>query len=321
MSIATDPIYQDADKAREWLESVIWAGEPVCPHCGLVGCANALHGKAHRSGVYKCKGCEKQFTITVGTVFERSHIPLNKWVLALHLMTASKKGISALQLSRMLGLTYKTAWFMCHRIREAMRDGSLSDKLGGENKIVEADETFIGGKETNKHKSKRKAGQQGSKGKEPVLSLVERDGKVRSLHLPDVTAKNIGAALHAQISYKSYIMTDDAAQYVKISDVFAGHATVNHSAEEYVRLGGFVHTNTVEGFFSIVKRSVYGTYHHVSQQHLGRYMAERDFVYNNRIALGVTDDMRMTKAAQGIVGKRLTYRRPGGAKEAAQGAA
>jgi transposase-like protein len=321
MSIADDPIYQNAEKAREWLEAVIWSGEPVCPHCGLVNCAKALHGKAHRPGVYKCKGCEQQFTVTVGTVFERSHIPLNKWLLAIHLMTASKKGVSALQLSRMIGLTYKSAWFMCHRVREAMRDGTLPGKLGGEGKIAEADETYVGGKETNKHKSKRIAGQQGGKGKEAVFSLVERDGKVRSLHLPAVTAKNVGAALHAQLDHKSYLMTDDASHYLKITDVFAGHATVNHSAEEYVRLGGFVHTNTVEGFFSIVKRSVYGTYHHISQQHLGRYLAERDFIYNNRIALGVDDTMRMVKAAKGIVGKRLTYRRTRGAEEGAQSVA
>jgi transposase-like protein len=320
MSIADDPIYQNADKAREWLEAVLWAGEPICPHCGLVGVAKALQGKAHRAGVYKCKGCEQQFTVTVGTVFERSHIPLNKWLLAIHLMTASKKGISSLQLSRMLGLTYKSAWFMSHRVREAMRDGTLPEKLGGEGKVAEADETYIGGKETNKHKSKRTAGMQGGKGKEAVFSLVERGGKVRSLHLPSVTAKNVGAALHAQLNFKSYLMTDEAPVYVKIADVFSGHATVNHSAEEYVRLGGFVHTNTVEGFFSLVKRSIYGTHHHISQQHLGRYLAERDFLYNNRIALGVDDGARMVKAAQGIVGKRLTYRRTGGAKEAAQGA-
>ena len=208
-----------------------------------------VHGKSHRPGVYKCKGCEKQFTVTVETLFERSHIPLNKWLLAIHLMTASKKGVSALQLSRMLGLGYKSAWFMCMRVREGMREANFAGPLGGQNKVVEADESYVGGKETNKHLSKRQRGQQGGKGKEPVFSLVERDGKVRSFHLPDVTAKNLGAVLHAQIDRKSYLMTDDAPQYVKIGDVFAGHAAVNHSAEEYVRLGGFVHTNTVEGFF------------------------------------------------------------------------
>jgi transposase-like protein len=318
MSIATDPIYQNAEKAREWLEAVLWNGEPACPHCGLVGAANALHGKAHRAGVYKCKGCDQQFTVTVGTVFERSHIPLNKWLLAIHLMTASKKGISALQLSRMLGMTYKSAWFMAHRVREAMRDGSLPAKLGGANKVVEADEAYIGGKETNKHKSKRREGMQGGKGKEAVFSLVERDGRVRSLHLPEVTAKNVGACLNAQLERQSYLMTDEAPLYVKIADVFAGHATVNHSAEEYVRLGGFVHTNTIEGFFSLVKRSIYGTYHHVGQQHLGRYLAERDFLYNNRVALGVDDAERMIRAAKGATGKRVTYRRPGRAEKAAE---
>ncbi len=320
MSIANDPIYQDAEKAREWLEAQLWGSDGhICPHCGLVGCANAFHGKSHRPGVYKCKGCEKQFTVTVGTLFERSHIPLNKWLLAIHLMTASKKGISALQLSRMLGLGYKSAWFMCMRVREGMRDANFGP-LGGANKVVEADESFVGGKESNKHLSKRAHNGRGPKGKEPVFSLVERDGKVRSFHLPDVTAKNLGAVLHAQIDRKSYLMTDDAPQYVKIADVFSGHATVNHSAEEYVRMGGFIHTNTIEGFFSIMKRSIYGTHHHISQQHLARYLAERDFIYNNREKLGVDDAERMTKAAKGIVGKRLTYRRIGGTEETTEGA-
>jgi transposase-like protein len=314
MAIWNDPIYQDAEKAREWLEAVLWTDGPVCPHCGLVNCALQFHGKAHRPGVYKCKGCEQQFTVTVGTLFERSHIPLNKWLIAIHLMTASKKGVSAHQLHRMLSMTYKSAWFMCHRIREAMRENALGP-LGGQNKVVEADESYVGGKESNKHKSKRAHAGRGAVGKEPVFSLVERDGKVRSFHLPDVTAKNLGQVLHAQIDRKSYLMTDDAPVYVKIADVFSGHSTVNHSAEEYVKLGGFAHTNTVEGFFSIMKRSIYGTHHHVSQQHLARYLAERDFVYNNREKLGVDDVERMTKAALGIVGKRLTYRRTRGSEE------
>lgn len=317
MSDLYRPEFIDVDKAREWLETELWADGPVCPHCGVVNQATALKGKTTRPGLYKCNACREQFTVTVGTLYERSKVPLNKWLAATHLMMASKKGMSALEVGRLLGLSKKTAWFLCHRIRESLRETNPA-LLGGQNKVVEADETYIGGKETNKHKSKRQKGMQGGKGKEPVFSLVERDGKVRSYHLPEVTSKNLAAVMHAQIDLKSYIMTDDLKAYVKIADVFSGHATVNHSAEEYVRLGGFVHTNTIESFFSIVKRSIYGTHHHISQQHLARYLAERDFVYNNREKLGVNDAQRMAKSVQGIVGKRLTYRRPRGAAQAAE---
>jgi transposase-like protein len=187
MSLADDPIYQDAKKAREWLEQVLWGAEPICPHCGVVGCANKFHGKAHRPGVYFCKACEQQFTVTVGTLFERSHLPLNKWLLAIHLMTASKKGISAMQLSRMLSMTYKSAWFMCMRIREGMREANFGP-LGGTNKVVEADESYVGGKETNKHKSKRarparRQGQRagflagGARGQGALFPYAGRDGE------------------------------------------------------------------------------------------------------------------------------------------------
>ena len=206
MSITDNPVFTDAEKAREWLERLLWPEGPVCPHCGLIGCATALRGKTTRPGLWKCKGCEGHFTVTVGTLMERSHIPLNKWLLAFHLTAASKKGMSAHQLHRLLGLTYKSAWFMCHRIREAMRDGPAS-KLGGQNKVVEVDETYVGGKETNKHKSKREKGMQGGKGKEPVVALVERDGKVRSFHVPSVTGKTLKPMLQAQIDQKSYLMT------------------------------------------------------------------------------------------------------------------
>jgi transposase-like protein len=310
------PEFTDAEKAREWLETELWPNGPVCPHCGVVNEATQLKGKAHRPGLYQCNACREQFTVTVGTLYERSKVPLNKWLAATHLMMASKKGMSALEIGRLLGLSKKTAWFLCHRIRESTR-GTTLELLGGANKVVEADEAFVGGKEGNKHKSKRKPGMQGGKGKEAVFSLVERDGKVRSHHLPDVTAKNLKAVLHAQVDHQSYLMTDEAPQYVKIAEVFSGHGVVNHSAEEYVR-GGFWHTNTVEGFFSIFKRSIYGTHHHISQQHLGRYLAERDFVYNKREKLGVDDGERMRKSIKGIVGRRLTYRRTCGAEKAAQ---
>jgi transposase-like protein len=308
MSITDNPIFTDAEKAREWLEAALWPDGPVCPHCGLVGCAWPLRGATHRPGLYRCKGCEEQFTVTVGTLCERSHIPLNKWLLAMHLMSASKKGMSAHQMHRLLGLTYKTAWFMCHRIREAMREGKFPGPLGGKNKVVEADETYIGGKAANRKNH--------IPPKEAVFALVERDGKVRSRHVPNVNAKTLRPILAEQVARASNVMTDDATVYPGIAKDFAGHGTVNHSIQEYVR-GGFWHTNTVENYFSILKRGVIGTYHHVSAEHLKRYLAEFDFRYNERAALGVEDSERMAKAAKGIAGKRLTYRRTRGGEKAA----
>jgi len=308
VSIADNPIFYDAEKAREWLEALLWPEGPVCPHCGLIGAAYKLNGKKQRAGLYKCKGCEEQFTVTVGTVFERSHIPLNKWVLALQLFVASKKGMSAHQLHRMLGVTYKTAWFMAMRIREALIDSPFATMLGGENKVVEIDETYVGGKEANKHKSKRTPGRQGGSGKAPVLALVERDGFVRSQHVANVNSKTLRPILQANIDKHSYVMTDESVVYPPITKEFSGHGRVNHSAEEYVR-AAFWHTNTAENYFSILKRGIVGVYHHVSETHLHRYLGEFDFRYNQRVALGVNDDQRMAKAAKGIVGKRLTYRR------------
>lgn len=308
MSIADNPIFHNPEAAREWLERLLWPEGPICPHCGLIGAAYALRGKKQRAGLYECKGCAEQFTVTVGTVCESSHIPLHKWALAFHLIVASKKGISAHQMHRMMGITYKSAWFMCHRIRAALAEGSFPTQLGGENKVVEADETYVGGKEANKHKSKRRPGRQGGAGKAPVLALVERDGNVRSQHIVNVNAKTLRPILKAHVDKRSYLMTDDSVVYPPISNEFAGHGTVNHSAEEYVR-GAFWHTNTVENYFSILKRGIVGIYHHVSEEHLPRYLAEFDFRYNQRVTLGVNDDQRMAKAAKGIVGKRLTYRR------------
>ena len=286
----------------------MWPEGPICPHCGLIGAAYKLNGKKQRAGLYECKGCAEQFTVTVGTVCERSHIPLNKWVLAFHLIVASKKGISAHQMHRMMGITYKSAWFMCHRIREALATGRFPTKLGGSNKVVEIDETYVGGKEANKHAWKRTPGRQGGVGKAPVLSLVEREGHIRSHHVATVNAKTLGPILASQVHKASYIMTDEATVYGPITTIFAGHGTVNHSVEEYVR-AGFWHIHTVENYFSILKRGIVGTFHHVSEAHLHRYLAEFDFRYNARSALGVNDNERMAKAAKGIVGKRLTYRR------------
>lgn len=301
----TNPIFSDEDAARKHFEELRWPDGPVCPHCGVIDEATELQGNSTRAGVYKCRACRKPFTATVGTLYERSKIPLHKWLLATHLMAASKKGISAHQLWRMLGFgSYRTAWFMAHRIREGMRELKFDTPMGGEGKTVEADETYVGGKEKNKHAKKRKASNIGGQGKEIVFSLVERGGKVRSHHVASVTAKTLRPILLEQLDGKTALMTDDAGQYRHMNKDFA-HETVNHGAGEYVR--GHAHTNTIEGYFSVMKRGITGTYHHVSQQHLKRYLAEFDFRYNERMALGVTDAQRAAKAVKGIEGKRLTY--------------
>lgn len=298
-----NPIFQDADKAREWLENHLWKNGPVCPACGVVGEASAM---ATRHGWYSCKACRKQFTVTVGTLFERSHIPLNKWLLVAFLMCASKKGMSAHQMHRMIGVSYKSTWFMMHRLREAMREINPAP-MGGEGKFVEADETFIGGKEKNKHVGKRQRANIGGMGKEPVFALVERGGKVRSQHVANVSARTLRPIMVEQIDKATALMTDDAGQYRRMGKDFARHEVVNHGILEYVR--GDAHTNTIEGYFSVLKRGITGTYHHVSPQHLKRYLGEFDFRYNERARLGVDDTMRAEKALKGIVGKRLTYRR------------
>jgi transposase-like protein len=297
-------IFQDAAKARAWLEAMLWVDGRVCGYCGTVDESTPITG---RDGYYQCNACRKQFTVQVGTLFERSHIPLNKWLMAAFLLCASKKGMSAHQMHRMLGITYKSAWFMCHRLREAMRPAKDAGPKGGSGKIVEADETFVGGKERNKHVGKRDKKKIGGAGKEIAFSLVERGGKVRSFHVPSVNAKTLRPILVQQIGRDSTLMTDGAGQYRHMGEEFDRHEMVNHEADEYVR--GDAHTNTVEGYFSILKRGIIGTYHHVSPQHLKRYLGEFDFRYNERTALGVNDSERATKALQGIVGKRLTYRR------------
>jgi transposase-like protein len=302
----TDPVFTDETKAREHLEAIRWPDGPYCPHCGETQRVYRLNGKSHRVGLLHCNACSGAFTVTTGSVMESSHVPLNKWVLAYRLMASSKKGFSAHQLHRTLGVTYKTAWFMAHRIRESMREINPGP-LGGEGKFVEADETFTGGKALNRAYSEPPP-------KEAVMALVERGGKVRSYHVPEVTAATLKPIIVDAIAKDTHFRTDESGVYWKVGEEFASHKTVVHSIGEYVR--GDAHTNTIEGYFSIFKRGIYGTYHHVSQTHLKRYLAEFDFRYNERIALGVNDTERAAKAIRGAAGKRLTYRQPRGAQPA-----
>ena len=306
-----NPIFTDETKAREWLEARVWPNGPVCPHCGSTGeDVTKLEGKAHRHGLYQCAGCREQFTVTVKTVFERSKLPLTKWLAALFLLTSSKKGVSSHQVHRSLGISYKSAWFMMHRLREALRTGGLAP-MGGSGKIVETDETFIG----------RKKGvptpKSGWAHKNVVLTLVERGGRARSFHVDSVRADDVLPIVRDNIAHESKLMTDEAPRYRDLGQEFARHDAVNHSLDEYVRYERnadgteyVIHTNTVEGYYSIFKRGMKGVYQHCSEKHLHRYLAEFDFRYSNRAALGVNDLMRAEIAARGIAGKRLTYRRP-----------
>jgi transposase-like protein len=291
-----NPIFHDAEKARQFLEAQRWPDGPVCPHCGVQDDATAMQGKKHRPGLYQCNSCRQQFTVTVGTLFERSRIPLNTWLYASWLLCSSKKGISGHQLHRMLGVTYKTAWFMGHRIREAMRN-EPTDKLGGPGTsgIVEADETYYG-------KTRGGKGEKLAK-KQKIVALVERQGRVRAFHVPSVTAENLKPILKGHIDKSARLMTDSAGFYIKIGKEFASHETVNHLAGEYAR--GDVTTNTIEGYFGILKRGLNGVYQHVSPEHLNRYLNEFSFRYSNR---KVTDSERTIEALKGIEGKRLTYR-------------
>ena len=295
----TNPIFSDANKAREHLEALHWPNGPVCPKCGETERLKRLEGKSTRPGVVMCNPCRKPFTITVGTIFEDSKIPLNKWLLAFRLMAGSKKGMSAHQLHRSLGITYKSAWFLAHRIREAMDGADGDGPLGGPDTVVEADETYVGGKARNR------AFRQPAP-KKAVVALVERDGRARSFHVANVNAKHIRGLIVTNVSRDSHLMTDESVVYTRVGREFNGHSTVNHSAKEYVTTGGFKHSNTAENFFSIFKRGVIGTYHHMSEAHLGRYCREFDFRYNTR---QFTDAERTDIAIVGAIGKRLTYRR------------
>jgi transposase-like protein len=302
--MAINKIYTDETAARKHLEKLLWPEGPYCPHCGNADPKriHKLQGKSTRDGVYKCRECEKPFSVTVGTAFESSHVPLHKWVYATHLLTASKKGISSHQLMRMLDVSYKTAWFMSHRIREGMRPKELTP-MGGGGKIVEADETYIGQQESLPTDVSR------YHNKNMVLTLVERGGSARSFHTDGHSIASIVPILRQNVRRESNLMTDKALHYKSVGKEFADHGTVAHEAGEYWKAGD-IHTNTVEGYYSIFKRGMKGIYQHCSEKHLHRYLSEFDFRYSNRVGLGIGDEARAEKALQGITGKRLTYRRP-----------
>ena len=306
----TNPIYNDPDAARSHLEETLWPMGPVCPHCKSQD-ATALHGKAHRKGLYQCNACREQFSVTVGTVFERSKIPLHKWVLASHLMAASKKGMSSKQIERMLGISYKSAWFVMHRLREAMAPAPAKDTgpLGGAGKVVQSDETFVGGKKKNVHKGKPEPK------KRPVLALVENGGQMRAKHIPNVTSKTVKEVLRTNVSRKSELHTDDSLVYHWLGREFAKHRSVNHSQDEYVGPDGET-VNTAEAFFALLKRGLMGSFHSVSEQHLQRYVDEFVFRWNHRQSLKIDDFQRAAAILKGAKGKRLTYRRIDEAKNA-----
>jgi len=309
------------------LESIHWPHGPFCPHCGNADPARIkkLEGKSTRPGVHKCNECRKPFSVTVGTVFERSHIPLNKWVLASHLYAASKKGMSAHQLHRMLGVTYKTAWFMAHRIREAMKeDVKSSGPMGGEGKTVEADEMYIGKRETPRKLARgrvakpTKSGKSGGAQKRIVVGLVERGGKARLFHLNDATASTVRDVLVRNVDRSSTLYTDSSRLYTRTGEEYASHKVTNHAAGEYVRYEGaeVIHSNTIENVFSVFKRGMVGVYQHCGEAHLHRYLAEFDFRYNRRAALKVSDAERAEDLLRMARDKRLTYRRTGEAGHA-----
>lgn len=305
MTIITDPIFHNEDAALRHIEASRWNDEPFCPHCGSTR-VRRMGGKT-QAGMFLCNDCRDKFTVRTGTIMERSHVPLHKWLLATHLMAASKKGMSAKQMERMLGVTYKTAWFLCHRIREAMAGSNPTGPLGGPGKIIEADETYVGGKDSNKHLHKRTSGGSGSTGKQAVVTLVERQGYVRSFHVANVTGATLRAVLVTNAHRSSHLMTDEHAGYKRVGAEFAAHSSVAHTVGEYARGTVLpIHSNTVEGYFSILKRGIVGVYHHVSPAHLSRYTAEFDCRYNTR---DLTDGERASVILKGGEGRRLTYRR------------
>jgi transposase-like protein len=319
MDTFSAPHFRNDEAARKALEAILWPDGPVCPKCGVINHAYATK----KPGVFRCaeSKCCKDFTVTMNTVMERSHIALHKWLQAFHLMTSSKKGISAHQLHRTLDITYEAAWFMTHRIRESMRTGGLAP-MGGGGKIVEADETYYGPAEKVRHPAKRyRRGRRGPMDKRPILALVERGGSVRTFHVPIADKASVHKIVTENVARESRLHTDESKLYGDAPKHFAAHETVKHTAKEYVRREFFldendkrqvrkIHTNSAEGYFSIFKRGMRGIYQHCAEKHLHRYLAEYDFRYNNRIALGVNDGERAARAIASASGKRLTYRQP-----------
>ena len=302
-SILSAAYFHNEEAAYEFVEARIWPRGPVCPHCGGVERNRKMQGKSTRIGVYKCYDCRKPFTVKIGTIFEASHIPMRVWLQAIFLVASSKKGVSSNQLHRMLGVTLKSAWFMSHRIREAMRSGALTP-LGADGGAVEVDETFIGHDKTIKPKGEKKG--RGYHHKNKVLSLVDRNsGQARSIVIDDMKASTMVPIVRANVAREARLMTDEYATYKLVGREFAEHGIVRHMLGEYGR--DDVHTNTIEGFFSIFKRGMKGVYQHCGHNHLHRYLAEFDFRYNNRVALGVNDSERAERLLQGVKGKRLTY--------------
>ncbi len=303
-SVLSAPHFHNEDAAFQYVEAHLWPQGPVCPHCGASGGKiGKLTGETTRAGLRKCYACRKPFTVRHGSIFADSHLPLRLWLQAIHLLCSSKKGISTRQLQRTLGVGMKTAWFLGHRIREAMNqagdvDGQPPTPLGGKGVTLEGDATYVGRKPGTKVKK-------GSAHMNPVFALVERNGQARSFHVPDVTAMTLYAVMERHAARESHFRTDEAPAFKPVGKRFASHESVQHNINEYVR--GDAHTNTIEGFFSILKRGVYGVYQHVSEAHLGRYLSEFDFRYNTREKVGIDDVARASLALKGAKGKRLTY--------------
>lgn len=302
-SIFSAPHFNDEAAAYAYVERRLWPDGRVCPHCGVVDKSGPLQGKSTRVGTYKCYTCRKPFTVKVGTIFEGSHIAMRDWLVAIHLICSSKKGISANQLHRTLGITLKSAWFMSHRIREAMKPSGPQAPFGGEGGFVEADETYYGNKKDRPVHS-------GLGHKHAVMALVERGGRVRSLYMPAMRKADVADVVKHHVSPKAHLRTDESNLYFGIEQWVASHAAVNHSKDEYVR--GDAYTNTAEGVFGLFKRGMVGTYQHCGIQHLQRYLNEFDFRYSNREKLGFNDEDRSTQALKGAAGKRLTYRTTSG---------
>jgi transposase-like protein len=298
MSHLSAPHFHDEPAAFKFLEEALWPHGPVCPHCGGVDRITSVKGG--RPGLRRCGPCKRQFTVTVGTVFESSHVKLNLWLQAAYLLCSSKKGISSHQLMRILDVQYKTAWCMTHRLREAMKSGKLPP-MGGAGVTVEIDETFIGQK-------KDVPKQRGYAHKHAIMTLVQRGGSARSFHVDGTSSTHLLPIIKANVAPGTHVMTDEAGQYAHLNKYFTEHDFVRHGADEWAR--GNVHTNTVEGFYSVFKRGMKGVYQHCAEKHLHRYVAEFDFRYNNRVKLGVDDAQRTLNALRGAVGKRLTYRIP-----------